>query len=241
MGNLLPQNVGSIINYWQQSTEVAQWGTPSCSRPQPATDIRVRDGTPTQLTGRTHTLIMPSWAVSPEPLLHSINLCSLSSTGNQPCNFSIRGNHLAYAATQGIRSHLDLRVSGHLAYAATGVTCTTADAGVIWSVHSTADAGVPCSTADAGMIWSALSAADAGVTCSASDAGVVWSTLSTADAGVTCSTANAVVIWSALSTADASVTCSTAEAGMICSALSTADADVTCSTAEAGMICSALC
>ena len=25
-------------------TEVAQWGTPSCSRPQPATDNGVRDG-----------------------------------------------------------------------------------------------------------------------------------------------------------------------------------------------------
>ena len=36
--NLLPQNVGSIINYLQSFTEVAQWGAPSCSRPQPATD-----------------------------------------------------------------------------------------------------------------------------------------------------------------------------------------------------------
>ena len=41
---LLPQNVGSIINYLQISTEVAQWGTPSCSRPQPATVNGVRDG-----------------------------------------------------------------------------------------------------------------------------------------------------------------------------------------------------
>ena len=36
--NLLSQNVGSIINYLQQFTEVAQWGAPSCSQPQPATD-----------------------------------------------------------------------------------------------------------------------------------------------------------------------------------------------------------
>ena len=42
--NLLPQNVGSIINYLQQFTEVAQWGAPSCSRPQPAMDNGVRDG-----------------------------------------------------------------------------------------------------------------------------------------------------------------------------------------------------
>ena len=41
--NLLPQNVGSIINYLQY-TEAAQWGTPSCSQPQPATDNGVRDG-----------------------------------------------------------------------------------------------------------------------------------------------------------------------------------------------------
>ena len=44
MENLLTQNVASIINYLQQSTEVAQWGTPSCSRPQSAMDIGVRDG-----------------------------------------------------------------------------------------------------------------------------------------------------------------------------------------------------
>ena len=43
-----------------------------------------------------------SWAVPPERLVLSINRCSLSSTGNRPCNFSMRGNHLAYAATQGI-------------------------------------------------------------------------------------------------------------------------------------------
>ena len=43
VGNLLPQNVGSIINYLQY-TEAAQWGTLSCSQPQPATDNGVRDG-----------------------------------------------------------------------------------------------------------------------------------------------------------------------------------------------------
>ena len=43
----------------------------------------------------------PSWAVPPESLLHSINQCNLS--GNQTCSFSMRSNHLAYAATQRIR------------------------------------------------------------------------------------------------------------------------------------------
>ena len=41
-----------------------------------------------------------SWAVSPERLVHSIDQCNLS--GNRTCNRSMRGNHLAYAATQGL-------------------------------------------------------------------------------------------------------------------------------------------
>ena len=39
----------------------------------------------------------PSWAVR---LVHSMNQCNLSR--NRTCNRSMRGNHLAYAATQGI-------------------------------------------------------------------------------------------------------------------------------------------
>ena len=42
--NLLPLNVGSIIEYLQNATEVAKCGALSCSRPQPATDNGVRDG-----------------------------------------------------------------------------------------------------------------------------------------------------------------------------------------------------
>ena len=42
----------------------------------------------------------PSWAVPPERLLHSINQCNIS--GTRTCNRSMLGNHLAYAATQGI-------------------------------------------------------------------------------------------------------------------------------------------
>ena len=42
----------------------------------------------------------PSWAVSPELHVHSINQCNLS--GTRMCNRSMRGNHLAYVATQGI-------------------------------------------------------------------------------------------------------------------------------------------
>ena len=41
-----------------------------------------------------------SWAVPHERLVHSINQCNLS--GNLTCNRSLRGNHLAYAATHGL-------------------------------------------------------------------------------------------------------------------------------------------
>ena len=57
----------------------------------------------------------PHGQYPPERLVHSINWYSLSSTGNRPCNFSMRGNHLAYAATRGIRlvdSMINLRSIG---------------------------------------------------------------------------------------------------------------------------------
>ena len=47
----------------------------------------------------------PSWAVSPERHVHSINQCNLS--GTRTCNRSMRGNHLACAATQGIIQVID--------------------------------------------------------------------------------------------------------------------------------------
>ena len=66
--NLLPQNVGSIINYLQYFTEVAQWGAPSCIRPQPATDNGVTDSR-SNLTGRTPH---PTQGSTPElHVLHS--------------------------------------------------------------------------------------------------------------------------------------------------------------------------
>ena len=43
---------------------------------------------------------LPSWAVPPVLYLHCINQRILS--GTRTCNRSMRGNHLAYAATQGI-------------------------------------------------------------------------------------------------------------------------------------------
>ena len=49
----------------------------------------------------------PSWAVPLERLEHSINRCSSATALNRSCNlatFSLRGNHIAYAAIQDINS-----------------------------------------------------------------------------------------------------------------------------------------
>ena len=73
--------------------EAAQLGTPSFSQPQPATDNGVRE----TVDRIDWSYPPPSWAVPPA---HSINHCNLSVT--RTCNRSMRGNHLAYAATQGI-------------------------------------------------------------------------------------------------------------------------------------------
>ena len=40
VGNSSQSNPGSG---WQTTAEVAQWGAPSCSQPQPATDNGLRD------------------------------------------------------------------------------------------------------------------------------------------------------------------------------------------------------
>ena len=62
----------------------------------------------------------PSLAVPTERQVHSTNRFSLSSTGNLSGNFSMKGNHLAYVATQGglfwlppsaIRGHRDIFVT----------------------------------------------------------------------------------------------------------------------------------
>ena len=42
--NLLPQIVVNLSTTCSNAVEVAQWGAPRCSRPQPATDNGVRDG-----------------------------------------------------------------------------------------------------------------------------------------------------------------------------------------------------
>ena len=69
--NLLPQNVGSIINYLQY-TEAAQWGTPpSCSQPHLLRTMASETVDPIDWSHPP-----PSWAVPPERLVHSINQCT---------------------------------------------------------------------------------------------------------------------------------------------------------------------
>ena len=54
-------------------TEVAQWGTPSCSRPQPAMDNGARDCRPIDWSRPP-----PSWSVPPElHVLHGANAACL--------------------------------------------------------------------------------------------------------------------------------------------------------------------
>ena len=68
--NLLPQNMGSIINYLQQSTEVAQW------------ELQVSVGHNQLRTMASETVDPidwsqppPSWAVPPElHVLHGVNV-----------------------------------------------------------------------------------------------------------------------------------------------------------------------
>ena len=89
-----------VVNYQLIAViyrSIAKWGTPSCSRPQKATDNGVRDG-------RSNWLVVPppSWTAPPERLVHSINRCSLSSTGNRSCKLQHARQPPCLCGTQGI-------------------------------------------------------------------------------------------------------------------------------------------
>ena len=68
--NLLPQNVGSIINYLQY-TEAAQWGTLVAVNHN---QLRTMASETVDPIDWSHP--PPSWAVPPERLMHSINQCT---------------------------------------------------------------------------------------------------------------------------------------------------------------------
>ena len=85
-------------------TEVAQWGTLSCSRPQPAMDNAIRDG-------RCNWLVAPpppSWGVPPEVhILHSVNAANklqdlLQQLGLERTSMGMPDQCTTGAATQGI-------------------------------------------------------------------------------------------------------------------------------------------
>ena len=83
-------------------TEVAQWGTPSLSQPQPATNKGARDG-------RSNWLVAspPLWAVPPElHVLHGVNTAYKSQNLlHQPGHTStgMPDQRTTCAVTQGIR------------------------------------------------------------------------------------------------------------------------------------------
>ena len=90
--NLLPQFVGSISNYLQY-TEVGQWGALSCSRPQPATDNGVWNGTSSWLAVTSHPTLGST-------TLHDANAGRklqylLQLRGRQPATFGMRGHRTA--------------------------------------------------------------------------------------------------------------------------------------------------
>ena len=98
--NLLPQNVGSIINY-TYSNVLKQ---PNGELPV-AVNYNQRRTVASEMVDTIDWSHPPhSWAVPPERLVHSINQCNLS--GNRTCNRRMRGNQLAYAVTQGINDDL---------------------------------------------------------------------------------------------------------------------------------------
>ena len=73
--------------------EVAQWGTPSCSRPQPATDNDIRDGRSNWLVALPTLMGSTPWA----PRAYIINRCT------SPVFDLATYSHHAYAATQGLK------------------------------------------------------------------------------------------------------------------------------------------
>ena len=111
--NLLAQNVGSIINYLQQFTEVAQWGATSCSQLQPATDNGVRDGrsnwlvAPPRYTGQcplssTYCTLQCGLGCKSQDLLHWESL--------DRATFGMTDQYTACAATQNI-THVSLKLT----------------------------------------------------------------------------------------------------------------------------------
>ena len=82
-------------------SDVAQWGSPSCSAPQPANTMASETVDPIDWS---HPHPHGQYALSAS-CIYSINRCSSATAGIRSCNlatFSMRGNYLAYAATQGI-------------------------------------------------------------------------------------------------------------------------------------------
>ena len=93
--NLLPQNVSSIIN---TCSNVLKQPNGELLVAVKHNQLRKVASDTVDPIGWLH--LPPSWAVPPERHVHNINQWNL--IGTRTCNRSMRGNHLAYAATQGM-------------------------------------------------------------------------------------------------------------------------------------------
>ena len=99
--NLLPQNVGSITNYLQKFTEVAQWRIPSCSRLPAATDNGVRDGISNWLAAPPTLMGSTPWAPrafykSVQSQINRESILQLHHARQPPClSGHLGNNHIA--------------------------------------------------------------------------------------------------------------------------------------------------
>ena len=83
--------LGELSTTSSNATEVAQWATLSCHRPQPALDNGVRDGIFNRLAVTHHSLQSSWWPC--HCLGSSTRTVQMFATN--PCSFTTRGNRVA--------------------------------------------------------------------------------------------------------------------------------------------------
>ena len=93
--NLLPQNVGPIINYLHNATEISRWRTPGCSWPQPAGENAVRYGRSSWLSAIQNPICTGQYTWAPSIARCATNhktFCSEWGANTRP--FGMPGNSL---------------------------------------------------------------------------------------------------------------------------------------------------
>ena len=106
MARRLPvENTERGVNYQLLAviTEVAQWGTPSCSRPQPATDNGVRDGRSSSLVAPPSLMDSTPWAPRIARCWRGLQIARLvAQPGLERASTSMSDQRTTCAATQGV-------------------------------------------------------------------------------------------------------------------------------------------